>query len=176
MLCYGFFWQCKRYNKKPRFLDFGFCQCKWDYCPLFYYSSMEISLIFYCWVLSSHSQQTEFDKLRYIFTCSYLKVLLFKLQTFTLWKACLTILYYTLYMYQIMVCKLIAFISSAFKDCLNLSNTAKMLSLKYIYRCLNALKSHNILMDLNEFSPIFWKLRILTPNIRKQTHTSLKSL
>ena len=27
--CYRFFWQCKRYNKKPRFLDFGFCQCKW---------------------------------------------------------------------------------------------------------------------------------------------------
>ena len=22
--CYGFFWQCKRYNKKPRFLDFVF--------------------------------------------------------------------------------------------------------------------------------------------------------
>ena len=22
--CYGFFWQCKRYNKKPRFFGFGF--------------------------------------------------------------------------------------------------------------------------------------------------------
>ena len=30
--CYGFFWQCKRYNKNPGFLDFGFCQCKWAYC------------------------------------------------------------------------------------------------------------------------------------------------
>ena len=27
----GFFWQCKRYNKNPGFLDFGFCQCKWAY-------------------------------------------------------------------------------------------------------------------------------------------------
>ena len=30
--CYGFFWQCKRYIKKPPvFLDLGFCQCKWAY-------------------------------------------------------------------------------------------------------------------------------------------------
>ena len=31
MKSYGFFWQCKRYNKKPVFFYFGFCQCKWAY-------------------------------------------------------------------------------------------------------------------------------------------------
>ena len=31
---YGFFWQCKRCNKNPGFLYFGFCQCKWTLCHL----------------------------------------------------------------------------------------------------------------------------------------------
>ena len=50
-----------------------------------------------------------------------------------------------------------------------------MVELLIAYNTIKAIRSI-VLVDLNEFPPIFQKEHILTPDIRKQPQTSLESI